>query len=353
MTTDIPGREIGAQSNDKDPLVTFALFAYNQEKYIRDAVEGAFSQTYEPLEIILSDDCSSDQTFEIMEDMASRYQGPHSVRVRRQPVNDGLLNHVCAVISEMRGEIMVLAAGDDVSVPIRVETVIASWTTECLAIYSACDLINEHGKTVQRKWAPQHGARTRFPWLKEFKSELFVYGASSSYHKTILQNLPRSYSKVFSEDTPLNLLTQFSTGRINFCSEPLVRYRIHNNTISSVNLSLRPSFKEVMREEKGRLRKILIQRNILIYLKDILVPSASAHELVDLDGLQSEIEFCDLRIKWYCAPSLQRANIIARAPRRSWRWLAPRLLGMNVYVTLRCLLFKFRPESKHSNELKS
>ena len=41
------------------PLVTFALFAYNQERYVREAVEGAFAQTYQPLEIILSDDCSS------------------------------------------------------------------------------------------------------------------------------------------------------------------------------------------------------------------------------------------------------------------------------------------------------
>ena len=30
------------------PRVTFALFAYNQEKYIREAIVGAFSQTYEP-----------------------------------------------------------------------------------------------------------------------------------------------------------------------------------------------------------------------------------------------------------------------------------------------------------------
>lgn len=45
------------------PLVTFALLAYSQEKYIREAVEGAFAQTYEPLEIILSDDCSSDRTY--------------------------------------------------------------------------------------------------------------------------------------------------------------------------------------------------------------------------------------------------------------------------------------------------
>lgn len=38
---------------EERPLVTFALFAYNQEKYIRRAVVGAFSQTYEPLEIIM------------------------------------------------------------------------------------------------------------------------------------------------------------------------------------------------------------------------------------------------------------------------------------------------------------
>jgi len=47
------------------PLITFALFAYNQERFIREAVQGAFSQTYSPLEIIMSDDCSKDRTFDI------------------------------------------------------------------------------------------------------------------------------------------------------------------------------------------------------------------------------------------------------------------------------------------------
>lgn len=40
----------------KKPLVTFALFAYNQEKFIKEAVEAVFAQTYQPLEIIISDD---------------------------------------------------------------------------------------------------------------------------------------------------------------------------------------------------------------------------------------------------------------------------------------------------------
>ena len=101
------------------PLVTFALFAYNQEKYIREAVEGAFSQTYEPLEIILSDDCSSDRTYEIMQEMATAYDGPHEVRVRRSEVNRGLLGHINEVARDARGAIVIMAAGDDVSLPER------------------------------------------------------------------------------------------------------------------------------------------------------------------------------------------------------------------------------------------
>ena len=55
------------------PLLTFALAALNQERFIREAVEAAFAQTYSPLEIILSDDCSDDRTFDIIREMAAAY----------------------------------------------------------------------------------------------------------------------------------------------------------------------------------------------------------------------------------------------------------------------------------------
>ena len=101
------------------PLVTFAVFAYNQEKYIREAVEGAFSQTYSPLEIILSDDCSTDRTFEIMEEMACDYRGPHLVKVRQGENNIGLAGHINDVIAASRGEIISWAAGDDIALAQR------------------------------------------------------------------------------------------------------------------------------------------------------------------------------------------------------------------------------------------
>jgi glycosyltransferase involved in cell wall biosynthesis len=40
------------------PLVSFVLLTYNQEKYVADALRAALNQTYSPLEIIISDDCS-------------------------------------------------------------------------------------------------------------------------------------------------------------------------------------------------------------------------------------------------------------------------------------------------------
>jgi len=103
------------------PLVTFAVIAYKQERFVREAVEGAFAQTYRPLEIILSDDCSPDRTFEIMQEMAAAYDGPHRVRLNRNERNLGLASHFNNILSAASGEILVISAGDDISGPSRVE----------------------------------------------------------------------------------------------------------------------------------------------------------------------------------------------------------------------------------------
>lgn len=107
------------ESIQERPLVTFALFAYNQEKYIREAIEGAFAQTYEPLEIILSDDCSTDRTFEIMKSVADQYNGPHKIYVRKNQHNLGIAAHFNLLMRKSQGSLVIVAAGDDISFPER------------------------------------------------------------------------------------------------------------------------------------------------------------------------------------------------------------------------------------------
>src|SRR2546429_321437 len=97
------------------PLVSYILFCYNQEQYVREAANAALAQTYSPLEVILSDDGSSDRTFEILREVAEKYQGPHTVRLNRVECNRGLMHHIVQATSQASGEWYVLGAGDDLS----------------------------------------------------------------------------------------------------------------------------------------------------------------------------------------------------------------------------------------------
>ncbi len=139
-----------ATTNQDRPLITFALFAYNQEKYIEEAVQGAFSQTYSPLEIILSDDCSTDRTFEIMQRMANEYQGPHKIVLNRNESNLGITPHFNKLILELsHGELIVLAAGDDISLPERTKKIWLAWEeTDRKAFGFMCGLKKMDGNKV-------------------------------------------------------------------------------------------------------------------------------------------------------------------------------------------------------------
>ncbi len=48
------------------PLITVLLTTYNTEDYVREALQSAFGQTWSPLEILISDDCSTDRTAHII-----------------------------------------------------------------------------------------------------------------------------------------------------------------------------------------------------------------------------------------------------------------------------------------------
>ena len=109
------------------PLVSFFVTAYRQEHLVRAAIEGAFAQTWEPLEILLSDDASPDGTWRVMQEMAAAYRGPHKVMLNRNPRNLGITAHVDRIMELTSGAFVVQNAGDDVSVPERTETLVAAW----------------------------------------------------------------------------------------------------------------------------------------------------------------------------------------------------------------------------------
>ena len=221
--------------NDR-PLVTFALLAYNQECFIREAVEGAFSQTYSPLEIILSDDHSSDLTFDIMREMTSQYTGPHEVVVNRNDANLGIGGHVNRVMEIARGELIVGAAGDDVSLPDRCEQLIEYWQetgSKLKSIYSDAILVDKIGQSI--------GFATGPPFISSLNEMLRhlmpgVKGCTHAWTRDVFTRFGPILPDTVYEDRVIPLRSYLSGG-IGYCPKQLVRYRIHDSNISRYHLT--------------------------------------------------------------------------------------------------------------------
>jgi glycosyltransferase involved in cell wall biosynthesis len=208
-------------------LVTFAVFAYGQEDFIREAVAGAFAQTYAPLEIILSDDCSPDRTFAIMQELAAGYRGPHQIVLNRNPTNVGLAEHVNRGFALARGEWIVIAAGDDVSEPARTEKLMAAVGPDDQSAYSNLMIIDERGRDRNLYFTdgPRHADGVGQAVTQR---GVFLVGASHAIRRDTHLRFAPLGPGVVQEDEVLSFRSLLA-GNIAYVNEPLVRYRRHDS----------------------------------------------------------------------------------------------------------------------------
>lgn len=211
------------------PLVTFALLAYNQQAYIKQAVEAALAQTYSPLEIILSDDASDDGTATIIRDLAAAYHGPHNVVVNINAKNLGIGAHVNRMFESAHGKLLILAAGDDISRPLRTTRTVTRWiASQCTmdAIYCGADTINADGEPASQlsiaidRIGGAAESLISFP----YPNRLLVLGACFAYTKRIYENFGPLRNDLPIEDIPLAIRASL-LGGIAKLDERLVLYR--------------------------------------------------------------------------------------------------------------------------------
>ena len=128
------------------PSVSILLLCWKDERFIRQALEGALAQTV-PCEIIVSNDCSDDRTFEIAQEIVASYTGPHRVSVRRNERNVGVAGHVNIAVPLTTGDIVVMMAGDDIAYPQRVVATLEAFANdpEVQIVGSDFDGIDEDG----------------------------------------------------------------------------------------------------------------------------------------------------------------------------------------------------------------
>lgn len=213
------------------PLITFCVMAYRQERFVREAIRSAFAQTYQPLEIILSDDCSPDQTGAIMAEEAAKYRGPHTVVLNRGASNQGLGQHINTLFNLAKGELIVLQAGDDFSRPERTSCLVDVWLAKGKPdmVVSDVTVVDENGGLIADKWGWQLVHPTNLPEAVA-KGECGAIGCAAAYTRRLVANFGPLDRGVLQEDNVLPFRALLGAG-VATVPEHLVSYRSHGSNL--------------------------------------------------------------------------------------------------------------------------
>ena len=214
----------------KDTLVSLLLIAYNQERFVREAVHSALVQTHSPLEIIISDDCSSDKTVDVIQEEVSGYRGPHRIVLNRNQQNLGLAGNLNRAWELSEGQFIVAQAGDDLSVPDRVNKLVQRWEE------ASVDLVCSYFAEIDVYGKPTGHVKTAVASIPDTSKSVITWscgatGACAAYSRKLYEKYGPLNSRVISEDWVYPFRAWLENG-IAVVEEPLVKHRTHENSIS-------------------------------------------------------------------------------------------------------------------------
>lgn len=114
-----------------NPLVSVVVITYNSSKYVLETLESAKNQTYQNIELIVSDDCSTDDTVAVCRDWIEKNKG-RFVRTKliESEINTGIPANCNRGYKEAKGEWVKGIAGDDILVVDGIESFICQYNGE-------------------------------------------------------------------------------------------------------------------------------------------------------------------------------------------------------------------------------
>ena len=237
---------------EEKQLVSLLLLAYNQERFVLEAMRSALSQTYSPLEIIVSDDYSTDKTYDIIEAEASAYRGPHRIIINRNRKNLGLAANLNRAWELSSGQFIVAQAGDDISIPDRTEKLVRRWRDRESPVDLVCSYfaeIDEHGR--QTGYIKKEVAFMPDTSLKPLFWRCGATGACAGYSRKLYDKYGPLDVRVLAEDWVLSFRAWLELG-IAVVEEPLVKHRTHNNSISVIHRNLKTTKNLALRAIRRR-----------------------------------------------------------------------------------------------------
>lgn len=216
-----------------NPLISVIIPCYNASKYVEKAVRSIMEQTYTNLEIIITDDYSTDTTLSILEKLACEDK---RIKIIKNTENLKIVKTLNKMLDIANGKYIARMDADDLSLPERIAKQVAF--LESNPDYVMCGTnawhINENGKKIGKSTLPLTYEDNRF----------FLSYYSTFYHPTVMiksevyKNNKYDEKFIYAEDYELWCRIVFKEKlKVYNLNEKLFKYRILKAQSSNIHSS--------------------------------------------------------------------------------------------------------------------
>ena len=241
---------------NQEITVSICCITYNQEKYISQALESFLMQKTDfNFEIIIGDDCSSDDTNQIL--LAYQTIYPNKINVISQKKNIGGINNQMSTLNKAKGKYIAMCDGDDFWIdPLKLQKQVdfMNQQQDCVICCHYTRVINEKGEIISEHESPVQLVFSYEDVLLGRKDETRICSLMVRNNDFIRDlGIQDWFYKTAGADTFLKLYALSKTqGKIYVLPEVMAIYRIHLGGIWS------------MIDAKIRKQKMINDFNIMI-----------------------------------------------------------------------------------------
>lgn len=220
------------------------MITYNHEKFIAQALESALMQKVSfEYEIVVGEDCSTDNTRQILIDYQSKY--PEKIRLLLPEKNLGAINNFVATFQECRGDYIAIIEGDDYwTYPGKLQKQVEFLEDhpESSACFHNVNICDEDGVTKDRPFLPS--TLKSFFTLEDIVLDFFIPTCSVVFRNKLFKTFPNWYYSMPVGDWPLHILNA-EHGNFGYIDEVFACYRVHENSMWSTRNSLDVKLKTI------------------------------------------------------------------------------------------------------------
>ncbi|GAC1305613.1 MAG: hypothetical protein NVSMB24_14750 [Mucilaginibacter sp.] len=208
-------------------LVSIALCTYNGAKHLTAQLDTLIAQTYKQLEIIVVDDCSTDDTYAILTEYANRFP---QIKIFRNESNLGFTANFEKAAALCTGELIALCDQDDLWHPQKIELQVNALKNNIL-IYHDSEFIHEDGTSMNKKMSDLMNL------YRGDRPEAFLFFNCVSGHSILMKKQLISAAfplkKDYFHDWWLAYVAT-NIGEIDYIPQCLVQYRQHDKSETNI-----------------------------------------------------------------------------------------------------------------------